>query len=146
MTAVITGGVCGIGRELAKDLTGRGDGVMIDDLALWRHGCCSSQNSATTSQPCDSQVSDRTLVAATIAHAESTLGLMGLWINNAVIMPTVRFSDQPIELSRAIIELDYVSVVEATRAILPVTLARRTKHRQDRNGRKNPPDNDPRLD
>ena len=84
-------------------------------------------------------MSDRTLVAATIAHAESTLGLMGLWINNAVIMPTVRFSDQPIELSRAIIELDYVSVVEATRAILPVTLARRTKHRQDRNGRKNPP-------
>ena len=43
MTAVITGGVCGIGRELAKDLTGRGDGVMIDDLALWLHGCCSSQ-------------------------------------------------------------------------------------------------------
>ena len=34
-------------------------------------------------------------------------------------MPTGRFSDQPIELSRAIIEIDYVSVVETMRAILP---------------------------
>jgi len=35
------------------------------------------------------------------------------------MMPTGRFSDQPIELSRAIIEIDYVSVLETMRAILP---------------------------
>jgi len=65
-----------------------------------------------------------TLIAEIIAHVESTLGPMELWINNAGIMPTGRFSDQPIELSRAIIEIDYVSPVHATRAIFPIRLAR----------------------
>jgi len=123
MIAVITGGARGIGRALAKDLIARGYDVVIGDLDL-------AVTDATARELGDHatairlDVTDRTLIAETIAHVESTLGPIELWINNAGIMPTGRFSDQSIELSRAIIEIDYVSVVEATRAILPVMLAR----------------------
>ncbi len=123
MIAVITGGARGIGRELAKDLIARGYDVVIGDLDLAVTDATARElgEHATALQL---DVTDRVLVAATIAHVESTLGPIDLWINNAGIMPTGRFSDQSVELSRAIIQIDYGSVVEATSAILPIMLAR----------------------
>ena len=125
MIALITGGARGIGRELAQDLIARGYHVVIGDLDLAATDATARElGEHATAVRLD--VTDRELVAADIAQVEASLGPIDLWINNAGIMPTGRFSEQPVDVSRAIIDIDYASVVEATSAILPLMLARRS--------------------
>jgi short-subunit dehydrogenase len=121
--AVITGGARGIGRQLALDLLERGYHVVIGDLDL-------DATKATALELGDGasavriDVTDRALVAEVIDDIESRVGPIELWVNNAGIMPTGAFAAQPIEVSRAIIDINYAALVEATALVLPRMLAR----------------------
>ena len=95
VSAVSSGGARGIGRELAKDLKARGYDVVIGDLDLAATDATARElgDHATALQL---DVTDRVLIATTIAHVESKLGPIDLRINNAGMMPTGRFSDQSV--------------------------------------------------
>lgn len=120
---VITGAARGIGLQIARDLVARGDHVVIGDLdlAATQEAAAGLGEHATAVRI---DVTDRAVVAAVIAEVERDLGPIRTWINNAGIMPTGRFVEQPIEQLRATIDIDYAATVEATRQILPLLLAR----------------------
>jgi len=121
--AVITGGARGIGQQLAVDLVARGYRVVIADLDdTVTDATATSLGPAASAVHLD--VTDRENITAVIEHVETTIGPVDLWINNAGIMPTGAFAAQSIDVARAIVDVDYTSVIEATGAILPRMLER----------------------
>lgn len=121
--AVITGGARGIGRQLASDLLARGYRVVIGDLDQAATDATAAELGAGASAV-RLDVTDRTNLAAVVAHVEATVGPIALWINNAGIMPTGPFRDQKMDVARAIIDINYAGVVEGTAAVLPGMLER----------------------
>ena len=121
--AVITGGARGIGRQLATDLLARGYLVVIGDLDQAATDATAAELGAGASAV-RLDVTDRTNLAAVVAHVEATVGPIALWINNAGIMPTGPFRDQKMDVARAIIDINYAGVVEGTAAVLPGMLER----------------------
>lgn len=123
--AVVTGAARGIGRQISEDLIARGYHVVIGDLDL-------AQTTTTATELGDDatavrlDVTDGALVRSTIEQVERDLGPIVLWVNNAGIMPTGRFVDQKAGVTRATIDIDFAAVVDATHAVLPLMLERRT--------------------
>ena len=122
--AVITGAARGIGRQVAADLAGRGYTVVIGDLdEAATQATAAELGAGVIGVRLD--ITDRELVAATIAEIESTIGPITVWVNNAGIMPTGPFAQQEIAVARAVIDVDYTALVEVTSAILPRFLERK---------------------
>ena len=121
--AFVTGGARGIGRQIAQDLLSRGYRVVIGDLDL-------AATEATALELGDGasavrlDVTDRQQLAAVIVSVEKRLGPIDLWVNNAGIMPTGPFREQPVDLAATIIDVNFTGVVRATSAILPGMLER----------------------
>ena len=121
--AFVTGAARGIGRQIAADLLVRGYRVVIGDLDLdATKGTAAELGAGASAVRLD--ITDRELVAEVVATVESEVGPIALWVNNAGIMPTGRFSQQPAELSQTIIRINYGGMIEATSAVLPGMLAR----------------------
>ncbi|GAB3605650.1 SDR family oxidoreductase [Conyzicola nivalis] len=94
--AVVTGGARGIGRATAAALIARGYRVVLGDLDL----------------------------AVTRATVEETVGPIAVWINNAGIMPTGRFTDQGAALSGRVVDVNYRALVTVSGLVVARMLER----------------------
>jgi len=116
--AFVTGAARGIGRQIAHDLLDRGYRVVLGDLDL-----AATESTALElgdgASAVQLDVTDGQQLADIIASVEKRLGPIDLWVNNAGIMPTGPFHDQPVDLAATIIDVNYTGVVRATSAILP---------------------------
>lgn len=129
--AVITGGAGGIGRQLATDLLARGYRVVIGDLDQEATDATAAELGAGASAV-RLDVTDRTNLAAVVAHVEATVGPIALWINNAGIMPTGPFRDQKMDVARAIIDINYAGWSRAPPPCFPDARAARRHRREPR--------------
>jgi short-subunit dehydrogenase len=121
--AVVTGAARGIGKQIALDLLLRGYRVVIGDLDLEATQATATELGAGASAV-RLDITDRELLTEVVATVEAEVGPIQLWVNNAGIMPTGAFSQQPAEVAAAIIRINYGGLVEATKAVLPRMLAR----------------------
>ncbi|MFB2556387.1 SDR family NAD(P)-dependent oxidoreductase [Herbiconiux liangxiaofengii] len=122
--AVVTGGARGIGHRIAADLVDHGYRVVIGDLDETATRAAAAELGPHASGV-RLDITDRVLVASVVEEVESTVGPISVWVNNAGIMPTGRFTEQNVSLSRTVIDIDYSALVEVTAAVLPRMLERR---------------------
>ncbi|MBT1669132.1 SDR family NAD(P)-dependent oxidoreductase [Curtobacterium flaccumfaciens pv. flaccumfaciens] len=123
--AVVTGGARGIGRQVACDLRAAGCTIVIGDLV----GAEARRTAAEIGDDVVGRaldVTDRRSVLALIDEVETAIGPITLWVNNAGIMPTGRFLDQDPSVMRDTIDVNYAGMVEATAAVLPLFVSRRS--------------------
>jgi short-subunit dehydrogenase len=121
--AVVTGGARGISRQIASDLLRAGHTVVIGDLDLKQ----TQATAAELGERCSAvrlDVTDRRMLEKVIAGVEKSLGPIETWINCAGIMPTGYFVNQDLEVSSKVIEVNYLGVVQSTKILLPLLLAR----------------------
>jgi short-subunit dehydrogenase len=121
--AVVTGAARGIGRQLASDLLAAGYTVVIGDLDL-------KQTRATAAELGDGcsavrlDVTDRGMLEKVVHDVEKSVGPIAVWINNAGIMPTGYFTDQELDVSAKVIQVNFLGVVQSTKILLPIMVAR----------------------
>jgi hypothetical protein len=121
--AVVTGAARGIGRQIASDLLAAGYTVVIGDLDQKQTEATALELGAGCSAV-RLDVTDRRNVASVVAEVEESVGPIDVWINNAGIMPTGYFTEQSLEVSAKVIEVNFLGVVQATKAVLPLLLER----------------------
>jgi len=125
--AVVTGAARGIGRAIAADLRARGYRVVIGDLDLAATEATVRELGAGVSAV-RLDVTDHDLLVSVVETVEREIGPIEVWVNNAGIMPTGRFTEQDRSLVDAVIDVDYRGVVDATGVVLPAMLARGRGH------------------
>ena len=123
--AVVTGGARGIGRAVATLLIARGYRVVLGDLDL-----AVTQATAEELGPQASamrlDITDFALVESVVATVEQTVGPIAVWINNAGIMPTGRFTEQGPALAGKVVDVDYRALVTVTGVVVARMLERRS--------------------
>ena len=123
--AVVTGGARGIGRAVAALLIARGYRVVLGDLDL-----AVTQATAEELGPHASalrlDITDLALVESVVATVEQTVGPIAVWVNNAGIMPTGRFTEQGPALSGRVVDVDYRAMVTVTGVVVARMLERRS--------------------
>jgi NADP-dependent 3-hydroxy acid dehydrogenase YdfG len=123
----ITGAGRGIGRATAQALLRRGAKVAIGDIDAE----IARATAKELGQSCSAfalDVTDRASVDRFVDQVEAEVGPIDVFINNAGIMPTVRFleeSDESIERQFAI---NVFGVMHGMRAVIPRMLARSGGH------------------
>ena len=121
--AVITGGARGIGRAIGVALIARGYRVVLGDLDL-----AVTQATAAELGPHASAVrldiTDLALVEEVVATLEQTVGPIAVWINNAGIMPTGRFTEQDPWLSGRVVDVNFRALVTVTGVVVAHMLER----------------------
>lgn len=123
----ITGAGRGIGRATAKALMARGAVVAIGDIDL----PVAQQTAAELGPGCVAlpvDVTRRVSVDAFLDEAERQLGPIDVLINNAGIMPTVRFLDETDASIERQFAINVHGVMHGMRAVLPRMLARGEGH------------------
>jgi short-subunit dehydrogenase len=123
--AVVTGAARGIGRQIASDLLGAGYVVVIGDLDLEQTRATAAELGAGCSAV-RLDVTDLRMLENVIGDVEKKIGPIDVWVNNAGIMPTGYFTDQDLDISAKVIEVNYLGVVQATKILLPLMIARGT--------------------
>lgn len=119
--AVVTGGARGIGRAIAAELLARGLRVVVADLE-GAEPTAHELGPHAVGRRLD--VTDPDAVGRLVEEVEAGLGPLAVWVNNAGVMPTGPLLEQGGEVADLVIDVDYRAVVHATRAVLPVMLAR----------------------
>jgi NAD(P)-dependent dehydrogenase (short-subunit alcohol dehydrogenase family) len=109
LSAVVTGGVSGIGLATAQLLAARGARVAILDL----------NPSGTDFYGVRVDVSDDAAVRAAIADAAGHLGGIDILVNNAGIGAVGTVADNPDEQWHRVFDVNVVGMVRVTRAALP---------------------------
>lgn len=127
IVVAITGGGRGIGRATAAALVRRGAKVAIGDIDL-DAAMSTAQELGPACSGFALDVTDRASVDRFVDRVEAEVGPIGVFVNNAGIMPTVRFleeSDASIERQFAI---NVFGVMHGMRAVIPRMLARGDGH------------------
>jgi NAD(P)-dependent dehydrogenase (short-subunit alcohol dehydrogenase family) len=109
----ITGGARGIGLATATELARLGANVAtgdIDEVALKESA---TRLGLTTFGRLD--VTDRESFATFLDHVESELGPIDVLVNNAGIMPTGRLIDEPAAVTRRIIDINILGVINGSK-------------------------------
>jgi short-subunit dehydrogenase len=123
----ITGAARGIGKATATALSRRGAKLSIGDLdadlARQTAGALGSDSLALALD-----VTDCESVEAFVEETEDRLGPIDVFINNAGIMPTVRFLDEDWASIERQFSINVMGVMHGVRAIVPRMLARRRGH------------------
>ena len=125
--AVVTGGARGIGRTIAHDLYIRGYRVVIGDLDLTATERTAAEIGSTVSAV-RLDVTDGELVRDLVRSIETDIGPIDVWVNNAGVMPTGPFAQQPSTTVDAIVDVDFRAVVDLTAVVLPRMMKRRRGH------------------
>lgn len=123
--AVVTGGARGIGKAIACELVREGYQVVIADV---RHELAKQTAHELGAIARTLDVTNSQSIASMIEEVERSEGPIALWVNNAGIMPSSRFSEQELALASATIDVNYRGVMLCTRLVLPHMLARRRGH------------------
>jgi short-subunit dehydrogenase len=121
--AVVTGAARGIGRQIASDLLDAGYTVVIGDVDLKQTRATAAELGARCSAV-RLDVTDRGMITKVVAGVEKSVGAIEVWVNNAGIMPTGYFTDQQLDVSAKVIEVNYLGVVQSTKIVLPLMVAR----------------------
>jgi NADP-dependent 3-hydroxy acid dehydrogenase YdfG len=123
----ITGAGRGIGKATARALTQRGAKVAIGDIDLdTAQATASELGPGCTALRLD--VTDRTSVDAFLDEAEARLGPIDVMINNAGIMPTVRFLEEDQASIDRQFAINVFGVMHGMRAVIPRMLQRGGGH------------------
>jgi NADP-dependent 3-hydroxy acid dehydrogenase YdfG len=123
----ITGGGRGIGKATARALLQRGARVAIGDVDL----AVAEQAAAELGQGCVAlyvDVTRRGSVDAFLDGVEAGLGPIDVLVNNAGIMPTVRFLDETDASIERQFAVNVHGVMHGMRSVLPRMLARGSGH------------------
>jgi NAD(P)-dependent dehydrogenase (short-subunit alcohol dehydrogenase family) len=116
--AVVTGASSGIGVEIARLLTARGDLCVLLARRYDRLQEVADELGADTeTEQCD--VSDRAAVEAVAARILERHPKIDLLVNNAGIAGRTRFLDGDPELIERLIRINYLGAVWCLRALLP---------------------------
>jgi short-subunit dehydrogenase len=123
--ALVTGASSGIGGQLARDLVGRGARVALvarredrlHELAVQLGG-----DRQALAVPCD--VADRGAIESAVARVLERWGRIDLLANNAGVARHALFKDEDPGTFVRLMEVNYLGVVWAIRAVLPSMRAR----------------------
>lgn len=126
MIAVVTGAGRGIGKAIASELTRAGYRVVVGDVRLDLAQETARALEGSVAQPLD--VTREDSVAALISYVERAMGPIAVWVNNAGVMPTSRFSLQDLAHADATIDVNYRGMISCTRHVLPAMLSRNAGH------------------
>ena len=125
-TVVITGASAGVGRAAARAFGARGDRVAL--IARGRAGLeaaardVRAAGGTALTLPCD--VSDAEAVEAAAERAESELGPIGIWVNNAMTAVLGEVMDTTPDEFRRVTEVTYLGSVHGAQAALRRMLPR----------------------
>lgn len=116
--AFVTGAGQGIGAAIAHELAGLGATVVVADLnEQAAREVAASIGSRAVACGCD--VTDRGAFTAALTAAEAEHGSIDVLVNNAGATPHADFLDVPADAWTGIVELNYVAVLTACKAVLP---------------------------
>lgn len=123
----ITGGARGIGRATAEALASRGVQVVIGDIdgELARK---TAKEIGPAVVAFDLDVTDRNSMDTFVEAAENTIGPLDVFVNNAGIMPTVRFLDESPDSIRRQFDINVFGVINGMQAVLPRMISRGRGH------------------
>src|SRR3954468_9564683 len=123
----ITGAARGSGKDHAIALTHRGARVAIGDIdADLARTSAEEIGGGCVALPLD--VTDRTSVDGFVDAVEERLGPIDVMINNAGIMPTVRFVEEsPTSIERQF-AINVMGVINGMQAVIPRMLSRGQGH------------------
>lgn len=122
----VTGGARGIGRAIASELARSGFRVAIGDL----DAAAATQTAAELGLPAAYalDVTDPHSFGAFLRQVENTVGPVDVLVNNAGIMPVGRFTEEPDDVTRRIVEVNLYGVMLGTKLALPQMLSREAGH------------------
>ncbi len=123
--ALVTGASSGIGEQLARDLVARGARIVLVARRLDRLRALAATlggDERALALACD--VADRSAVEATVARAAERWGRIDLLVNSAGVARHALFKDEPPDTFVRLMETNYLGVVWAIRAVLPLMRAR----------------------
>jgi NAD(P)-dependent dehydrogenase (short-subunit alcohol dehydrogenase family) len=109
----ITGGARGIGLATAAALNGLGAKVAIGDIDEVTLKESATKLDLTTYGKLD--VTDIESFTAFLDHVENELGPIDVIVNNAGIMPTGRLVDEPATVTRRIIDINILGVINGSK-------------------------------
>jgi NAD(P)-dependent dehydrogenase (short-subunit alcohol dehydrogenase family) len=121
----ITGGARGIGRATAQAFSRAGAQVAIGDLD---EALATATAAEFGGLGVALDVTDRASVEGFVATVQERLGPLDVFVNNAGIMPTGPFLEEPDDLAERQIHVNLYGVMYGMRAALPGMLARRDGH------------------
>ncbi len=117
---VVTGASAGVGRATAVEFGRRGDRVAL--LARGRNGLDAAAREVEAAGgralPIPTDVGDYEQVEAAAARAESELGPIDVWVNNAFSAVFAPFTKISMEEFRRTTEVTYLGYVHGTKAAL----------------------------
>ena len=126
-TALVTGAVGGLGREIVLALTRAGARVAIHHLGQDAEAKELADTIAATgghTTVIDGDVTDWDQTAAFIAAAEADLGPIDILVNNAGFMAAGKLTEMTLEQWRKTIDVDLTGVFIVCRHVLPGMLER----------------------
>lgn len=121
----ITGGGRGIGRAIALELARRGAKVSVGDLDP---DFAERVALETSGEAFALDVRSRASFDAFLRETKRAFGRIDVLVNNAGIMPTGPFVDEPDAISDAQIDVNLRGVILGAKLALPEMLARRSGH------------------
>jgi NAD(P)-dependent dehydrogenase (short-subunit alcohol dehydrogenase family) len=120
--ALITGAASGMGQLAAWRLAAAGASVVAVDVD--EAGLESTARRAPQVEPAVADVRDVQRIQALVADVEDRLGPIDRVVNAAAIAPTRLLADQPVDDIKRVMEVNYLGLVNVTKAVLPYMLAR----------------------
>lgn len=121
----ITGGARGIGLATARRFAARGARVCIGDVDL---DAAKHAAKSIGGQAFQLDVTDRASFDRFIVDVEATVGPIDVLVNNAGVMPTGRFLDEPDEVHTATMDVNVWGPSLGMRIVLPRMIARGRGH------------------
>lgn len=123
--AVVTGAGGGIGAAIAADLAELGATVVIADRDLdAAQATAQAIGARGRGQALECDVTDRAAYTAALGEIECAHGSVDVLVSNAGGTPHADFLDLPVEQWDGIVELNFVAVLTACKAVLPGMVAR----------------------
>jgi dehydrogenase/reductase SDR family protein 7B len=125
----ITGASSGIGEALAYELSNAGARLILssrrmDELERVKQGCADHAQV----QLLEVDLADIPSLEAKVAVAISCFGQVDIMVHNGGITSRSLVAETGIEVHRRVMEVDYFSYVELTRALLPHFIVRKAGH------------------
>jgi 2-hydroxycyclohexanecarboxyl-CoA dehydrogenase len=121
--AVVTGAGGGIGAAIAADLAELGATVVVADRDL-DAALATAEGIGGRGRALECDVTDRAVYAAALAEVERAHGSIDVLVNNAGGTPHAEFLEVPEDEWDKIVELNFVAVLTACKAVLPGMVAR----------------------
>ncbi len=116
-SALVTGAGRGLGLEIARRLVGRGYEVAITDVDEANTASAAEQlGDRAWALPLD--VTDVVAVRAAASQVVERSGSLDVWVNNAGILITGLAHEQPVDVYRRMLEVNYLGTVHGSLAAI----------------------------